>query len=216
MKNVVTKNKVIVTVLALLIAVAGYLNYTDILKIDEKKLMEENNILKNGEYTYEVDNEVVNEKKYDDVYTDDKRLKENDDIESLDKENEDEPGDAIFTNGSSVNYGTVKAKVNREQVRSKNKSDLLKIIENQKIDDENKKSAVDAMVEITKNSELENEIETILQAKGYNDLIVSLSDKQADVIVSDMMDESDRAVIEDVVSRKTGLGIENIVITPTN
>ena len=38
------------------------------------------------------------------------------------------------------------------------------------------------MVKITENSEMENNIETLLKAKGFNDIIVTINDNQADVI----------------------------------
>ena len=109
----------------------------------------------------------------------------------------------------------VQAKLNREQTRSKNKETLLEVINNNDIGDKEKKKAVKSMVKITENSEMENNIETLLKAKGFNDIIVTINDNQADVILSDTeVSDEKRAQIEDVIKRKTNIFVNNITITP--
>lgn len=200
MKKVFKKNQVIVTLLAVLIAVAGYLNYAD--KNDKAK---------------EVNNDT-----YDSVYSNDTLLTGKEDIESLDgEENESleettaEPGAAVLTNGTTVTSFMVQARLDREQTRSKNKETLMEVINNDSVKENEKKKAVKSMVEITDICEMENSIETLLKAKGFTDIVVTLTDKQADVIVSsNEVEDSKRAQIEDVIKRKTGLGADNITITP--
>lgn len=145
------------------------------------------------------------------------------DIASLDEDatqseqETEEPGAAILTNGSSLSSYMVQARLDREQTRSKNKETLLEVINNEAIDDSEKEKAVSTMVEITERCEMENNIETLLKAKGFSDIIVTISDEQADVIVSESdIDDAKRAQIEDVVKRKAGISTENITITPTN
>ena len=143
-------------------------------------------------------------------------LTNNEDIESMDKEETtEEPGAAVLTNGSTLSSYMVQAKLNREQTRSKNKETLLEVINNNDIGDKEKKKAVKSMVKITENSEMENNIETLLKAKGFNDIIVTINDNQADVILSDTeVSDEKRAQIEDVIKRKTNISVNNITITP--
>lgn len=72
------------------------------------------------------------------------------------------------------------------------------------------------MVKLTENSEIENSIETLLKAKGFNDVIVTINGEQADVVLSseDISDDK-RAQIENVIKRKTKLNADDITITPT-
>ena len=50
---------------------------------------------------------------------------------------------------------------------------------------------------------MENNIETLLKAKGFNDIIVTINDNQADVILSDTeVSDEKRAQIEDVIKKK--------------
>ena len=153
---------------------------------------------------------------YESIYSKDNLLTNNEDIESMDKEETtEEPGAAVLTNGSTLSSYMVQAKLNREQTRSKNKETLLEVINNNDIGDKEKKKAVKSMVKITENSEMENNIETLLKAKGFNDIIVTINDNQADVILSDTeVSDEKRAQIEDVIKRKTNISVNNITITP--
>lgn len=73
------------------------------------------------------------------------------------------------------------------------------------------------MVEMTDNAEKEEAVEMLLEAKGFANAVVSISDGTVDIVM-DMTDITDaqRAQIEDIVVRKTGLSPDNIVITPLN
>lgn len=198
MKKILKKNQFIVTFLAVLIAVAGYLNYSA--NLDKKN-----------------ESKKVTNDTYESIYSKDNLLTNNEDIESMDKEEEttEEPGAAVLTNGSTLSSYMVQAKLNREQTRSKNKETLLEVINNNDIGDKEKKKAVKSMVKITENSEMENNIETLLKTKGFNDIIVTINDNQADVILSDTeVSDEKRAQIEDVIKRKTNISVNNITITP--
>ena len=196
MKRLFKKNQIIVTMLAVLIAVAGYLNYAD------KK-------------TENTQVEKVDGKTYDEVYGEDTLLTQ-EDIESLDEEETTvEPGAAILTNGTSLGSYMVQARLDREQTRSKNKELLMEVVNNEELSESEKKKAVKTMVQLTENSEKENTIETLLKAKGFSDVVVTITDEQADIIIDkNQIDDAQRAQIEEVVKRKTNITSENIIITP--
>ena len=99
------------------------------------------------------------------------------------------PGEAVLTNGS-VSALVAQAKVNREQVRAKNKETLQAIIDNADIAEDQKADAVAQMVEMTQRAEQEVAIETLLASKGFQDAVVSLTEESADVVV-DVADLSD-------------------------
>ncbi|MCD8022257.1 MAG: SpoIIIAH-like family protein, partial [Lachnospiraceae bacterium] len=75
--------------------------------------------------------------------------------------------------------------------------------------------AVTAMAELTLNAEKESAAELLLEASGYTDCVVSITNDTADVVVNAAeLTEAQRAQIEDIVKRKTEVAGENIVITP--
>lgn len=222
MKKIFKKNQFVVTLLAVLIAVAGYLNYADKLAREEKSrevtntydtVYKDDELLESDEdiLSLDVDSmQVENETQEGETVTDDKSTEES----NIEEESQ-EPGRAVLTSGSSMSSYTIEARLNREQTRSKNKETLLEVINNESLSSEQKQKAADAMVELTETTEIENNIETVLEAKGFNDVIVTVSGEQADIIInSSQISDSDRAQIEDVVTRKANIDIKNIVITP--
>ena len=124
-------------------------------------------------------------------------------------------GETVLTSASTESEECVaQVKLGREQVRSKNKEALQKIIDDEGVSEAEKKSAVDAMVKLTENAQMEEDAQMMLEAKGFKNAVVSLSDECCDVIVGkdDVTDEK-RAQIEDIIKRKTNIGASNIVIS---
>ena len=71
------------------------------------------------------------------------------------------------------------------------------------------------MVEMTDLAEQEEAAELLLEAKGFANVVVNLTNESADIIVpQEYMADDKRAQIEDIVKRKTSVPIENIVVTP--
>lgn len=229
MKNIFKKNQMIITALAIMIAVAGYLNYSGS-RLDSAKVSGEAG-------TKEDDADAAADISAEDIYAQtgleelqfaDKEIASLDqDPEDLDaaasKETEtaevdetEEPGEAVLASSSTAGVGiAAEAKVTREQLRSKNKETLLDVINNTNIPDAQKQAAVDSMVELTDIAEREAAAEILLEAKGFEDVVVSITNGQADVVVNmAKVDDAGRAQIEDIVMRKTGIAGENIVITP--
>ena len=254
MKNIFKKNQMIITALAIMIAVAGYLNYSGS-RLDSAK------VTTDADASAEEDAEAAADISAEDIYAE-TGLEElqfaDGDIVSLDQDAEDlaaadaeasaetegtetadaaadgtetadasgtetaevdeneEPGEAVLANSSTAGVSiAAEAKLTREQLRSKNKETLLEVINNTNISDAQKQEAIDSMVELTDIAEREAVAEILLEAKGFEDVVVSITDDQADVVVNMTdVDEAGRAQIEDIVKRKTGISGENIIITP--
>ena len=55
----------------------------------------------------------------------------------------------------------------------------------------------------------------LLEAKGFTDVVVSITDGNADVVLNmGEVTDAKRAQVEDIVKRKTNVQAENIIITP--
>lgn len=229
MKKIFKKNQIIITALALMIAVAGYLQYAGN-EIDDKTAAKEASS-ELSEDTYEIsDEDVFNA---DEIFTDTEdnsaaaatdaatgetvadgtAAEETTEGDSGTIEN---PGEAVLTSTNVENLDfAAEVKLNREQIRSKNKETLLEVINNTAITEVQKQEAVDAMIHLTDIAEREAAAEMLLEAKGFTNIVVSITDDKADVVLS-MGDVTDakRAQVEDIVKRKTNITAENIVITP--
>lgn len=194
MKKIMKKNQIVITALAVMIAVAGYINYFGGLGSEAENV--------NGDLT------AVNY--YEDSY----------DVVSNDVEPDNssllEPGTAVLTSAQTANLDILSAvKLNREQVRAAQYENLMGIIDNTAISDEKKQDAVDKMVAMSDIAEKEMAAELLLEAKGYGETVVSIVDGKADVVVNyDSLTDTQRAQIEDIVKRKTSVEAGDITITP--
>lgn len=195
----IKKNQVIITALAIMIAVAGYINYTgnlsDIISVKASK-----DANSEGVVIDESTGEVVN----NDAEPDEESLME--------------PGSVVLTSGDGVSESVIsEAKLNREQLRAKNKEMLMEIVNNEALDEASKQEAVNKLAQISDTSQKEIAAELLLEAKGFTNAVVSMLDGNVDVVVnSTSLDDTQRAQIEDIVKRKTGVTADKITINICN
>lgn len=224
MKKLLKNNQVIITALAVLIAIAGYLNYA-------QKIGTEN------DYQAVLGNDVTNEKQdlfdisEEDILAENQALLESingeqsvlsgneEDIESLDVDLEpigsEIPGDAVFTGGGMTVSSITEVKLKREQSKSLQKASLMEIINSTSVTEVQKQEAIDRLLDVSKAAEREAAAEMLLEAKGFSDVVVSINNDSVDVVVNaGQLSDADRAQIEDIVKRKTEIAASKIVITP--
>lgn len=222
MKKIFKKNQVIITALAIMIAVAGYINYSDTHLGMDKVLQKTGAVSDTSDTeaqetagTDGIVEDYLNSLDYD--LTDESALLEENQAAGNNQAGEasasaETPGEAVLTGASTF---AAQAKLNREQVRSANKETLMGIINNENIGEDKKQEAIASMVEMTDLAEQEEAAELLLEAKGFANVVVNLTNESADIIVpQEYMADDKRAQIEDIVKRKTSVPIENIVITP--
>ncbi len=258
MKKIFKKNQIMIVALALMIAVAGYLNFAgtnateEVASLDDNTVMDENGVALldlSEEDIASLDSEYVEiSDQYSDVVME---MEGNEDLsafisetvdsadveaqlaaeettgESVDtqlgdnqllSENEaviDEvPGEAVFTSSGAIS-NLADAKLLKEQTRARNKENLLDIINNENLTEAQKTDAVNSMIALTDIAEREMSAEILLEAKGYENAVVSITGSSADVCVAvKELTDVQCAQIIDIVQRKTGILAENIIITP--
>lgn len=243
MKKVFKKNHVMITALAIMIAVAGYLNFTGS-KVDEESMTAGTSQIMDGETGEDVTALL-------DISEEDIETAELIDIGSMDEEivvitedylKEDmaaqmddglipvqgeaegtntltidsEPGEAVFTSTTSIT-SLASARLLKEQTRSQNRSALLEIINSASADEASIQEATNSMIALTDIAEKETSAEILLEAKGFSEVVVSVTDGTADVVVGmSQLTDAQCAQIIDIVARKTSVAEENIIITPVS
>lgn len=233
MKNMLKKNQIMITALAIMIAVAGYLNFAGT-KVTEENIMtvDSDTVVSDDTTDIAADTDVAamldisdedTQQQYEDiesldtditVLTDD-YLDESmaEGVDGMEPADSDVPGEAVFTSTSGMNSMSG-AKLLKEQTRAKNKETLMEIINNANITESQKQEAVDNMIAITDIAEKETAAEILLESKGFSDVVVSISDTGVDVVVNAAeLSEAQRAQIEDIIIRKTGVSPETIIIS---
>lgn len=214
MKRIFRRNQVIITTLAIMIAAAGYLNYSakkevagaevyeaGMMEISDEDILAENQAL-NG-----IDDGTLKE-----IASLDGDGEENlsgsgeaaagngngaeaaagngENIQAADAGGEtaaagiENPGEAVLTNGTSVSEYIAGVQLNREQIRAKNKETLMQLINSDQIPDTEKQAAIQNMIQMTEIAEKENAAETLLKAKGFVDPVVSITDGKVDVVIN--------------------------------
>lgn len=238
MKKLLRKNQIMITALAIMIGVAGYLNFAGT-KIGREDFLSFNGSDK--ELNYEIadisdeDMYAVSLNEDDDLVsldTDnnipvDNYLSSNMDIgekdtvvgnsdNELNAENNQEievPGEAVFTSTTALDT-LAGAKLLKEQTRAKNKDTLMEIINNEDLTESAKKDAINAMISMTDISQKETDAQMLLEAKGYKEAVVSISDGTCDVMIgATKLTDAQTAQIMDIVQRKTEISPDKIVIT---
>ena len=251
MKNLFKKNQLMITALAIMIAIAGYLQFAgttleeeyltvndelspvdsggvitenltagsveDAAQLDGTLELSEEDLLNLTEIeSLDSDVDVIMEDYLDeDMQVADASGQQSSDTQLAEVEPDDDeiPGEAVFTSTSGVTVLS-EAKLLKEQTRAKNKETLLEIINSDGLSDEQKQEAVNSMVEMTEIAEKEAAAEILLEAKGFQDVVVSVNGDAVDVVVnaSELTDVM-RAQIEDIVTRKTDVEPQNIIIS---
>lgn len=210
MKHILKKNQVIITALAIMIAVAGYLNFTE-----GKSDMVMANL--HEELTYaDMDNSLMDLSEEDlaeQASGETITVADNGEVVSSGEVNEN-AGTAVMVSNTIESDFFSSARLTREQTRAKNKEILMEIVNNENVAEVQKEEAVNNIVNLTAISEMESATEILLEAKGFTDVVVSIVDGNADVIVNaNELTEQQIAQIQDIVKRKTEFSAENIVIT---
>lgn len=211
MKTSFKRNQLIITALAVMIAIAGYLKYSDSM-IDADQLAETSAAGEDIIAQEELEMDISAE----DIYASTGITEELEAEAGLETVSDEQPGDAVLASSSMSAYSFAsEAKLSRDQTRAKNTESLLEIINSDVISEEQKQGAIEQMLELTDISERETGAETLLAAKGFEEVVVSISDAKVDVVINQSeISDAQRAQIEDVITRKTGVPPENIVITP--
>lgn len=217
MKRLFRKNQIIITSLAIMIVIAGYLNFTadqtkpvkqEAAAETAEKIREENIQAEEAAAGAEAD---ITSFPDEDLASVSVEAESTADTETPEGE---KVGEAVLTSSASAGAFSASAKLNREQVRSKNEASLLEIINNTDISEDMKADAIASMNRMTDRAEKELDAELLLEAKGFKDSVVSINDDSVDVIVgaAEITDEQ-KAQIEDIVTRKTERNVSDIVIT---
>lgn len=243
MKNMLKKNQIMITALAIMIAVAGYLNFAGTKVTEEEIMTVDSDTVVNDDGSIVLSDDLASDTADTDLsalldISDEDAIQSSayGDIESLDTDitditadyldegmaenvgesapsDSEVPGEAVFTSTSGMN-SLSGAKLLKEQTRAKNKETLMEIINNANITESQKQEAIDNMISITDIAEKETAAEILLESKGFSDVVVSINDAGVDVVVNATeLSEAQRAQIEDIITRKTGVSPETIIIS---
>lgn len=139
-------------------------------------------------------------------------------------------GEASYVSNTSSDSGAVQtsakaeandedyfttAKKEREETRKEAQELIEETLKNDKLTDEDKKSALAKAEEIAGRMESESNIETLLKAKGFDKALAVISDTGISVVVeSEGLTSAQTLQIQDIITSETNIPLSNIKIVP--
>lgn len=235
--KVIKRNQIIIFVGALMLIVAGYLNFSDnglpinnlvpastladseeMASIGDAKLVSANVIDGEQENEIQETNNIVNDNVIEknteaDIKNNDKNVSENI-TESSTTETSSNNIESVNKDKQLNNNYFTQSRLDRDTMYSQTLDTYQKIIENESISADQKAIA---QKEISKINEQKNSImiaENLIKVKGFEDLIIFINGENVSVIVkSDKLEEKEIAQIQNIVTRELGVKIENINIS---
>lgn len=240
--KVIKRNQIIIFVGALMLIVAGYLNFSDnglpinnlvpastladseeMASIGDAKLVSANVIDGEQENEIQETNNIVNNNDLNDsvieknaeadIKNNDKNVSENI-TESSTTETSSNNIESVNEDKQLNNNYFTQSRLDRDTMYSQTLDTYQKIIENESISADQKAIA---QKEISKINEQKNSImiaENLIKVKGFEDLIIFINGENVSVIVkSDKLEEKEIAQIQNIVTRELGVKIENINIS---
>ena len=210
---ILKKKEIIAASLVVLIGVAGYLNwsYQDTIKgRDGESYVETGKKL--GEAQYVSSNEEVEEASPDGET-------QEGDTETTAAEDGDE-NNAEGTQAEETAGGAEagadyfdRAKLDREESRSKSLEILNQTAQNESFDEEIRKKAGDKILTVADNVQKESEIEGIAQSKGYSEICVYVDNDDANVVVrKDGFNNDDVVKLTELVTDHLKISAQNVKI----
>lgn len=238
--KVIKRNQIIIFVGALMLIVAGYLNFSEngssinnlvptstladgeeMASIGDAKLVsanvvdskEENEIHETNKVNNSFNNNVIEENTEADIKNNDKNVSDNIKENSTTETSSNNIESVNEDKQLNNNYFT-QSRLDRDTMYSQTLDTYQKIIENESISVDQKAIA---QKEISKINEQKNSImiaENLIKVKGFEDLIIFVNGENVSVIVkSDKLEEKEIAQIQNIVTRELGVKIENINIS---
>lgn len=230
MKQILKKNQIIISVIAIMLIAAGYMNYTS----NERQALETAALTDSEKYAGIGDatlvsanavdeNNTVNEDKTEDATGDlEKNEKENvannseKDIKEENKKDETTPNE-INTSSSIVGSGDqyfAELKLERDKMYSQMLESYQKILSNNQISDTQKEIAENEVKNINDTRNAIMIAENLIKNKGFQDLIIFINGDSISIIVkAKELKEEQIAQIQNIISRELKGEIENIHIS---
>lgn len=229
MKQILKKNQIIISVIAIMLIAAGYMNYTSnekqaletaVLTDSEKyagigdatlvsaNVADNNDLVNNDETQNIIDDSATNEEKKDEIKSNDQNTESKENIV------QNEINTSTTVTGTSGDQYFAELRLERDKMYSQMLESYQKILSNNKISETQKEISEN---EIKKINDTRNAImiaENLIKNKGFQDLIIFINGDSISIIVkAKELKEEQIAQIQNIISRELKGEIENIHIS---
>lgn len=229
MKQILKKNQIIISVIAIMLIAAGYMNYTSnekqaletaVLTDSEKyagigdatlvsaNIADNNDLVNNDETQNIIDDSAKNEEKKDEIKSNDQNTESKENIV------QNEINTSTTVTETSGDQYFAELRLERDKMYSQMLESYQKILSNNQISETQKEISEN---EIKKINDTRNAImiaENLIKNKGFQDLIIFINGDSISIIVkAKELKEEQIAQIQNIISRELKGEIENIHIS---
>lgn len=229
MKQILKKNQIIISVIAIMLIAAGYMNYTSnekqaletaVLTDSEKyagigdatlvsaNVADNNDLVNNDETQNIIDDSAKNEEKKDEIKSNDQNTESKENIV------QNEINTSTTVTETSGDQYFAELRLERDKMYSQMLESYQKILSNSQISETQKEISEN---EIKKINDTRNAImiaENLIKNKGFQDLIIFINGDSISIIVkAKELKEEQIAQIQNIISRELKGEIENIHIS---
>lgn len=229
MKQILKKNQIIISVIAIMLIAAGYMNYTGnekqaletaVLTDSEKyagigdatlvsaNVADNNDLVNNDETQNIIDDSAKNEEKKDEIKSNDQNTESKENIV------QNEINTSTTVTETSGDQYFAELRLERDKMYSQMLESYQKILSNNQISETQKEISEN---EIKKINDTRNAImiaENLIKNKGFQDLIIFINGDSISIIVkAKELKEEQIAQIQNIISRELKGEIENIHIS---
>lgn len=229
MKQILKKNQIIISVIAIMLIAAGYMNYTSnekqaletaVLTDSEKyagigdatlvsaNVADNNDLVNNDETQNIIDDSAKNEEKKDEIKSNDQNTESKENI----VQNEINTSTTVAETSGDQYFAELR--LERDKMYSQMLESYQKILSNNQISETQKEISEN---EIKKINDTRNAImiaENLIKNKGFQDLIIFINGDSISIIVkAKELKEEQIAQIQNIISRELKGEIENIHIS---
>lgn len=214
MKTILKKNQIIISVVAIMLIAAGYMNYTT----NDQQLLQTAALADTEKYGDLGDATLVSGNVTDENKEKNANDANNESKENKDNQNKEENTNIVESsaknNNEENNQYFIKSRLDREKMYSQMIESYEKILSNNQISKEQKAISENEIKNINNTKNAIMITENLLKNKGFEDLIIFVNGDSINVVIkAEDLKEEDIAKIQNIVSREMKQKIENIHIS---
>ena len=204
MKKVLKRNQIVISVIAVMLIAAGYMNYTTNIKqtLDTAALTDSEKYAGLGDATLVSSSNVDEENKIEENKIEENKIEENQ-VQTSVKADEDQ----------ELQY-FAESRLEREKMYSQMIESYQKILQNTAISEAQREIAQN---EIKKINDIKNSImiaENLIKNKGIEDVIIFINGESVNIIIkANDLSQEQIAQVQNIVTRELKVEIENIHIS---
>lgn len=201
----------VVLTLATMLVVVGTVNY----QLSKKSLLETNKELEAYEQAQIEKNTEEKDEESDDVEVVDSNTSNVE--EKLTETSKEIQTQLTLEKNMKKSTYVLDMKMNREKQRNELTQDLNEMINNPSTSEEARKEASAMKLQLVKDQETELKIENLLSTKGFEDVLVYISNENVNVVVNEeKLEKADAAKIFDLVAEQANVEYDNIKLMNNN